>query len=853
MSIMRLLGRSSWQFYKKHPAQLLLSILGIVLGVAIVTAVLITNSSSQKAFALSSEALYGRTTHQITGAQGIDERAYVDLQRTLPDINMAPVIQGHVAAGNTVLSIMGLDPFIERDFARNNTTDGISSASFPDPNSTPNLPLSLLSQRHAVLLSDSTLNEMQLQVGSTLTLGIGGVNKDVVIAGALNSSNPAASRGLLLGDISFVQELLSKTNRIDRIDLILSTEEINRVKQQLPDNLTLDAAISRQQTMQAMTRGFHINLTAMSLLALLVGVFLIHNTMTFAVVQRREIFAIKRITGISSRTLLLSILSEAAAISTIGSLLGIALGYALAHVLIELTTQTINDLYFVLHVQEIWFNPQLLIVGLLLGIGSSVLAATLSATDAAATSPIQARQRSLIEKRTQNLLPMFALLGLVVSLIGLAMAYLPSQSLVVGFVALMMLILGYGLAIPWFVKKSSALAQPLLAPLGVTISLALGGIERNISRTGLAIAALCIAVSATFGVDVMIGSFRNSVDQWLGATLQSDIYISSPSVAANLTKTQLANTLPEKIRRIEGVSSVSTGFGLPVSTDVGSLDMQVIQPHESNTDSAGFELIEGDENSDWKTWLKSPVVMISEPLATKSQLAVGDSINILTESEGMRSFPVLAIFRDYESSHGKILMSRPTYSQFWLGTHITSMGVMLNESVAIDKTTDDIKSTIASLNTPLIIQSNTVIHEESLRIFDRTFEVTRVLRWLTVGVAFVGIFSALLALHLERAREFAILRATGATQRTVVMIVLVQTLVMGLLAGLLALPLGWIMSEVLISVINVRSFGWSMQSLLPSGSLSSTLLLATSSAILAGLYPAYRLSRSNIASQLKDD
>lgn len=853
MNITRLLGRSSWQFYKKHPAQLLLSILGIVLGVAIVTAVLITNSSSQKAFALSSEALYGRTTHQITGAQGIDERAYVELQRILPDINMAPVIQGHVASGNTVLSIMGLDPFIERDFARANTTDNIAAASSSTPDSTLSLPLNLLNQRHAVLLSDTTFKEMQLQVGSTLTLGIGGLSKDVLIAGALNSSNPAASRGLLLGDIGFVQELLSKTNRIDRIDLILGAEDVDRVKQNLPGNLTLDAAVSRQQTMQAMTRGFHINLTAMSLLALLVGVFLIHNTMTFAVVQRREIFAIKRITGISSRTLLLSILSEAAAISTVGSLMGIALGYALAHVLIELTTQTINDLYFVLHVQEIWFNPQLLFAGLLLGIGSSVIAATLSAADAAATSPIQARQRSVIEKRTQNLLPLFALSGLLVSLIGLALAYLPSQSLVVGFIALMMLILGYGLTIPWLVKKFSAMAQPLLAPLGVTTSLALGGIERNISRTGLAIAALCIAVSATFGVDVMIGSFRNSVDQWLGATLQSDIYISSPSLAANLTKTQLEATLPEKLRRIDGISSVSTGFSLNVSTDIGNLEMQVIQPHTSETDSAGFELIQGDETTDWKTWLKSSVVMISEPLATKSQLAVGDSINVLTESNGMQPFPVLAIFRDYESSHGKILMSRPTYSQYWLGTHITSMGVTLDESVTADKTMDVIKSHIAAINTPLIIQSNTVIHEESLRIFDRTFEVTRVLRWLTVGVAFVGIFSALLALHLERAREFAILRATGATRQTVVTIVLIQTVVMGLLAGLLALPLGWIMSEVLISVINVRSFGWSMQSSLPSGSLSSTLLLATSSAILAGLYPAYRLSRSNIASQLKDD
>jgi putative ABC transport system permease protein len=138
-------------------------------------------------------------------------------------------------------------------------------------------------------------------------------------------------------------------------------------------------------------------------------------------------------------------------------------------------------------------------------------------------------------------------------------------------------------------------------------------------------------------------------------------------------------------------------------------------------------------------------------------------------------------------------------------------------------------------------------------VFDRTFMVTRVLRWLTVGVAFVGIFSALLALHLERAREFAIIRATGATRLRIISVVLLQTFLMGVLAGLLALPLGWIMSELLIKVINVRSFGWSMQSMLPAGSIPETLILACLSAMLAGIYPALRLSRSNIAAQLRDD
>lgn len=838
MTISQILMRSSWRFFKRHPAQLLLSIMGIVLGVAIVTAVLITNNSSQKAFALSSEALYGRTTHQISGAQGINEQVYVSLKQQRPHIPMAPVIQDHVVIDATVYSILGLDPFTEAAFERSSSPlQSINpSSSFTDD---------------SLLASEFSIRENGLAIGETVELNVGGQQHIAMIAGALKTSNPVASSGLLVGDIAFVQSLLGRKNTIDRIDLILTADQAVSLGKLLPANLVLDAAISRQQTMLAMTRGFHINLTAMSLLALLVGAFLIHNTMTFAVVQRREVFAIKRITGIAANTIFKSILIEAVIISTFGSILGVITGYVLAHFLIQLTTQTINDLYFVLHVQEIWFDPWIIFAGLLLGIGSSVIAAALSAFDAASTHPIQARQRSAIEQQTKSLLPWLAIAGLALMIAGFVLANAPLESLLIGFLALMILIIGYGLILPWFIQLLAKSLQAVVARTGIALSFALAGIERNISRTGLAIAALCIAVSATFGVDIMIGSFRNSVDQWLGKTLQSDVYVSAPSAASSQNSPRLSPTLADIAQKIQGVRSVSTGLSLNTSTNVGNIELLVVKPHDQ--EDAGFELIQSHLESPWATWQTPATVMISEPLATKHKLASSDFIEILTESRGKQAFEIVAIFRDYESSHGKILMARPNYSAFWTANDISSLGIMLNDQTQEKAVMAELKKSLSTLAAPLIIRSNTSIHRESLAVFDRTFEVTRVLRWLTVGVAFVGIFSALLALHLERAREFAILRATGATQVQIMVIVVGQTFFMGLFAGLLALPLGWVMSEVLINVINVQSFGWTMNSILPPGSVQSTLLLAITSAVLAGLYPAYRLSRSNIAKQLRDD
>ena len=866
----RLLARSSWHFYRRHPAQLLLSILGIVLGVAIVTAVLITNDSSQRAFALSSEALYGRTTHQLTGALGVDQAEYVNLRRRFPHLSMAPVIQGYVAIGDEVFSILGLDPFREAAFNRTTPLSDMAESSvsgnsvqtganeLTDPLALDGATIRSLLKPDALLVSEQSATEQGWQPGQDINMDVGGRPIVATFAGTFSTSNPAAAAGLLIGDIGFVQVLLNRGDHIDRIDLILNDDQLQELGEQLPSNLELSAAISRQQTMTAMTRGFHINLTAMSLLALVVGMFLIHNTMTFAVVQRREVFAIKRITGITASALLFSILAEAFIISLIGSILGIALGYAMAGILIELTTQTINDLYFVLHVQQIWFSPWLIAAGLLLGVGSSLIAASLSAFDAAHTSPVQARQRSLVEQRTNSALPLFAAGGVLIMLLGLVLAILPLQSLIVGFAALMLLILGYGLALPWLVKRMARLLQPLAARVGITASLAIGGIERNISRTGLAIAALSIAVSATFGVDIMIGSFRSTVDTWLGSTLQSDLYISAPSTVSSQNDTLLPEGIVDQARAIEGVTSVSTGRTLSVSTDVGTISMLIVQPHDQ-TDGR-FELI--DINPDqtlqlWRDWssLDSALdsVLISEPLATRHQLRAGDRLQLFTEREGYHPFTIVGIFRDFGSSHGKLLISRGVYSRYWSDKQITSLGILLNDPQTDDEIITAIRQTLSSTSQPLLVRSNTDIHQQSLAVFDRTFEVTRVLRWLTVGVAFVGIFSALLALHLERAREFAIIRATGATRQQIMLVVILQTFLMGLFAGLLALPLGWLMSEMLIKVINVRSFGWTMRSLIPEGSVAATLMLACLSAVLAGVYPAWRLSRAHIAEQLRDD
>jgi len=202
------------------------------------------------------------------------------------------------------------------------------------------------------------------------------------------------------------------------------------------------------------------------------------------------------------------------------------------------------------------------------------------------------------------------------------------------------------------------------------------------------------------------------------------------------------------------------------------------------------------------------------------------------------------------------MLSRAAFEKYWDDERISTLGILLEDTsgqqqaVVVEALRQRLHD---AAGRALEIRSGRSIHEQSLAIFDRTFEVTGVLRWLTVGVAFIGIFSALLALHLERAKEFAVLRASGATRAQVGTLVVLQSGFMGLLAGFLAVPLGYIMSVLLIHVINVRSFGWHMQASIAPQALAGAIGLALMAALLAGLWPALRLTRGGIAQQLRDD
>jgi len=241
-------------------------------------------------------------------------------------------------------------------------------------------------------------------------------------------------------------------------------------------------------------------------------------------------------------------------------------------------------------------------------------------------------------------------------------------------------------------------------------------------------------------------------------------------------------------------------------------------------------------------------VLISESYAYRHRLGVGDGVRLRT-ARGDHVFPVVGVYYDYGSEQGTVTLSRAAYDAWWDDGAVTGVGLYLAPGVDASVMAERLRQGAGAA--PLLIRSNRDIRASAMQVFERTFAVTAVLRLLVIVVAVIAVVGALAALILERAREWAVLRALGMLPRQLAGLVLTETLLMGLAAGLFALPLGLGVAYVLTAVIQPRAFGWTMGYSVAPALLAQALLLTLAAAALAAVYPAWRVARSVPAAGLR--
>lgn len=835
---MPVLYRASFGYLLRHPWQLALALLGICTGVAVMVAIDLATESSRNAFLLSMDAVNGTATHQIVaGPGGIDEEFYVSLRVDEGMRAIAPVVEGFVETGGMVLRLLGIDPFAEREMRAYRGSDAF------DAESGVTTLRRLMSEPGGLLLTPDNAAALGLHTGDTFEVVAAGKRYAATFAGTL--PDEVKFTDIALADISTAQEWLDMRGHLSRIDVRNTEDEpiAERIRARLPPGLQLLSAAGRTRSVAEMSNAFMTNLTAMSLLAMLVGIFLIYNSVSFAVLQRRGLIGVLRALGLTRQQVFGLILGEGIALGIVGASLGVFLGIWLGEQLLFLVSQSINDLYFRVTVTEVAVSPVSVARGFAAGLGATVVAAAVPAIEAASYAPRLAIARSVLESRTGNLLPAISLLGLAAVLFAAGLLQFAGNSLIAGLVALFLLILGCALCIPIAVRFASTHSAGLAGRMGgVSARLAVSGIAASLSRTGVAIVALAVAISATIGVSVMVDSFRASVSEWLEHTLQSDIYVAVPG--GHLDKTLLADLLA-----LPGIATYSTRRRVWIESEAGRT--QIIVLSMAPGVRSGTRLLDAEPAVAWRLFEQESAVLVSEPYGYRNQVGRGDVLELSTHF-GRQAFRIAGTYESYDATGGAILMSRRTYDANWRDDAVDSVGLYLHNNATVSSVIDSLQQ-LSKGRQAIMVRSNRQLKELSMQIFDRTFVITDVLYWLAVGVASVGILGAMMALQLERSRELAVLRSLGMTPLQLGAMVVFQSGCIGLLSGLAAIPLGLAMAAVLVDVINRRAFGWQLGLEVDPAILGVAVLLAITAALLGGLYPAWHAARAQPALAMREE
>ncbi len=844
-------GRSLWRHQLGHPLQLALTVAGVSLGVAVVVAMDLAIESSRASFRLSAATVAGAATHQVVaGTSGIPDEVFSRIRLEAGLRASAPIVEGWVespALPGESIRLLGVDPFSELPFRPYLSAGGGGLDASP-----------LLTEPGGVALSKETAARAGVDVGGALPVLVTGSPHTLRVVGTVDPDDDLSRRAtesLLIVDVSEAQRLLSLDGRISRIDLRLpegpaGDSLIVVVQGLLPPEATVVEAGTRARAFSQMIRAFDLNLTALSFLALIFGMFLIYNTMTFSVVQRRGLIGTLRAMGTTQSEIVRRLLLEAAALGLIGSALGVALGTILGRGLVQLVTRTINDLWAVVAVDALTFSAESLIKGLALGVGATLVAAAWPAREAASVEPRVAMLRSFEEDRTRSGVGRMAVGGSLLVAVGAALL-IPGRSVTLAFFALFLILMGIALLTPAGTVLGVRVATPVLSRLfGVLGRLAGRGVTETLSRTAPAIAALVVAVSVTVGLGAMISSFRSTLTRWLDGTLRADVYVSLPGLSGTRPEGAIRGGTVERLRAVPGIAGISTYRAQSIETGAFGQTTVVALDLDPRGEAA-FDFKQGDASRAFPAFRSGGGVFVSEPFAYRTGLGLGDEVRLPTEA-GPSTWEIVGVFFDYGSDRGSILMSRDAYDSRWSDRQITSMAFFAEPAVDPDALVDRLRAA-AGPESPLLIRSNRGLREASLAVFDRTFAVTGVLRLLAFVVAFIGVLSALMALQLERRRELGVMRALGLTPRELTALVTTQTGLMGLLAGVMAVPAGLALAVVMIYVVNRRSFGWTLQLDLGPAVVFQAVGLAVIGALLAGLYPGIRMARTSPSEAIRSE
>jgi putative ABC transport system permease protein len=853
------------------------TVIGIALGIAVVIAIQLTNESSVRGFSMALETVAGQTSVEVVGSGvGIDETLLPSLGALREFGLVSPVIEGSAVlvvegegfsprqtAGaqapalpmtrrpaTEAVRILGVDILRDQPF-RNYQLVALAGDDPAEAKASALQLLKILTDQRSVVITEKLARRRGYAVGDEIRFMIGDRVGDYIVRALLKDEGPARmlDGNFVLMDIAAAQLAFDRLGRVDRIDVLLPdgsdlTHTLDRVAGLLPPALHVQRPTRRGEQVETMLAAFHMNLTALSWIALIVGLFLVYNTVTISVIARREEIGTLRALGVTRLQVLLLFLSEAAVLAVAGTALGLILARLLADATVALTSATVRTLYIAAVAAPPDLNWSHVAIAIAIGLPLSLLAAAVPALEASGVPPTAAiRGHDTLEMRTR-ISPASLLAPAIVLAMAVALAQLGpvNGKPYFGYVSSLAIVIGAALLVPAIMFGLGRLSRNLLRRrLGVEGLLAHANLSAAINRLSISVAALAMSLSMMVAIAIMIGSFRDTVVYWLGQTLHADLFI-GPGVRPTVGSEQtLSPDVIERVRRHPAVDAVDWFRNVDLTyngnlTILGASTFDVVAAHGGLLFKSAVDPRQAILGA-----IGKDAVIISEPFANRYGKEMGDTLTLDTAA-GAHDFVVNAVYYDYSNDRGVIIMDRGTFAKYYGDLPPSGIAAFLKPDADADKVRSEI---LASLDQghQAFIYTNKNLRTEVLRVFDSTFAITYALEIIAIVVAMLGVAGTLLTLVLERRRELSLLRLTGADRRQVRRMVVIEAALVGAVSQGIGLAVGFALSTVLIYVINVQSFGWTIQFHVPTAFLIQATVVVIIATSIAGIYPARRAAQ----------
>lgn len=798
----------------------LLTLFSIAVGVAVIFAMDLAGNAAAGSFQSSLETVGGTDDLEITATGGVPAEVLGQLVRLPYPLTFSPRIEDF-AIWNRKRSV----PFVG--------VDVIASALQLSGGELAEKPKELKPGQRGIFVTPGLARS-----GDSVELQINDTPLPFTVAGVID--NQRVNGDLVLLDIEDAEAVTGRKNKIDRILVSLPPQEklnadlwASTLGKHLPAGVTVRPIGARKEENRKMLAAFRWNLRILSYIALLVGAFLIYNTISVSVVRRRAEIGIVRAIGGTQGLVRGAFLLEAGIFGLLGGGLGLLMGRLLAEGAVSLVSLTVQALYVSSTPAPIHFDLWAAAAALLTGVATALLAALAPALEAGQVAPTEAMARGRIDTLVRESTGRQALYALGFAVAAALLSQLPpvARMPLAGYTAALFLVAAASLLAPLLVSTGT---RWLSRFFGVQSLLAGRSLAGALRRSSVLVATLATAVAMMTSVGIMVGSFRETMLTWLDRQIRADFYLRPAGDAAIDRHPTISEEVARRIEAIPGVEAVDRFRayairynGLPATLGSGDTRAQLRYGRTY--------LYQGDLADASQALISGQGVLVSEPFSEKHKLKVNDRITLPLGDKRI-SFRVAGIFLDYSSENGIIVLDRNALLQHLPDDEPTNLAIYLApnaDRVALKRQIEE-----AYAPRRIVVFENSSLRREAIRIFDQTFAVTYALEAVAIFVAVVGVAGAMLALIMDRRREIALLRFLGAAAHQVRGIVLFEAGFIGLFSQILGLLCGGLMSLILIFVINKQSFGWTIQFHLPVAALLGALGFVFLATVLAGLYPA---------------